>query len=106
MVDFTTGRLWEARDYKGLCYEVHPDTGRKISGMQVPRWQEAVDFVIAAHKAAPEGLILVGWDVCICEEEMYLIEVNCSPGQGCPMPWNRDPWKATVALLEEKDANG
>lgn len=106
MVDFTTGRLWEARDYKGLCYEVHPDTGRKISGMQVPRWQEAVDFVISAHRAAPAGLIQVGWDVCICEDEMYMIEVNCNPGQNTPVPWNRNPWKATVALMEEKDANG
>jgi len=102
-VDHRTGRVEGGMDYQGKTYRTHPDTGETVTGLQIPRWQEFLDFCVSAHRHAPEGLVLAGWDVCISETEMYLIETNVAAGMSQPLPWLSDPWRGVTQLLEEKE---
>ncbi len=101
-VDHRTGRVGEGMDYRGEAFRTHPDSGVTITGLQIPRWQELLEFCVSAHEHAPEGLGLAGWDVCISEKEMYLIETNVAAGMSQPLPWLPDPWGSVKRLLEEK----
>ncbi len=102
-VDLRTGRVAEGMDYLGKTFRIHPDSGETITGLQIPRWQEFLDFCVSAHKHAPEDLVLVGWDVCVSETEMVLIEANVAAGMSQPLPWAPDPWGGVKRLLEERE---
>ena len=66
-------------DYNIKTYECHPDTGVKLEGIQIPKWDEVKQLVIDASKVHPE-LGLLGWDVAISEDKIQLIEANDYPG--------------------------
>lgn len=59
-------------------HEVHPDTGARITGRQVPFWSEAIDMAIDAHAQIGE-IPCIGWDVAVLESGPALIEGNWSP---------------------------
>ena len=66
-------------DYNIKTYECHPDTGVKLEGIQIPKWDEVKQLVNDASKVHPE-LGLLGWDVAISEDKVQLIEANDYPG--------------------------
>ena len=66
-------------DYNVNTYECHPDTGVKLEGIQIPRWEEVKSLVMEATKVHPE-LALLGWDVAISTTDLQLIEANDYPG--------------------------
>ncbi len=104
--DPRTGEIAEGYDYAGAVYSAHPETGKQITGLRIPRWEEFRDFCVSAHRHGPEGLALVGWDVCVSDDMICMIEVNVSPGICPPLPWIPDPWRAVKVLLDEKDRGG
>lgn len=79
-IDLETGKLiYDAADQENNVYSVHPTTGIKIAGYQIPRFQEVKDFVRKAAMVIPE-VRYVGWDVAIKDDGVCLIEGNEYPG--------------------------
>lgn len=57
----------------------HPDTGRPISGTNIPRMAEIRKLVEDAHTKMCPGVPLVGWDVALTDSHgMVLLEGNFS----------------------------
>ena len=84
----------------------HPTTGMQFSGKTIPRWNEVVDFCIRAHEIAPEGLDLIGWDVCVDETHLLMIEGNGCPGFSAYRRGNPDGWKLFKQYLNAKERDG
>ncbi|MBQ6222752.1 MAG: hypothetical protein IJJ44_09090 [Solobacterium sp.] len=103
-VDINTGRVYFGTDYHGYVYTSHPDTGLPIEGMQIPRWREIQEFAYAAHKYAPEGLNFAAWDICLTEEDIYLIEVNHRPAVCARNPDRLAPWERLKILFDEYES--
>lgn len=55
---------------------VHPDSGKKIVGFQIPIWDQVVDTVSSAAQVVPE-IRYIGWDVVITRDyRVALVEGN------------------------------
>lgn len=76
-IDVETGivnSLGIDREFKR--YIVHPDSGERIIGFEIPAWDKVVDIVSRAAMVIPE-VRYVGWDVVIDKEgNTQLIEGN------------------------------
>ena len=75
-VDVETGVI--CRDGMNLdneFFEVHPVSGKKIKGFQVPHWDEVLTLAATAAKRF-KGVRMVGWDIAVTEEGVSLIEGN------------------------------
>ena len=57
----------------------HPDTGVALEGFQMPRWNEACDLAINAHRALKQ-LVCIGWDIAILDSGPVIVEGNDNPG--------------------------
>lgn len=61
----------------GKVYEVHPDTGIRIKGLQIPRWDEMLVMVDELMALLPEyGYI--GWDLVLTKDGWVVMEGNYS----------------------------
>ena len=80
------GGLTTYPDDNGLCinpatnelrehFDVHPVTGTKIVGFQIPLYEEALELSRQAAKVVPQ-IRYVGWDVAIAEDGPLIIEGN------------------------------
>lgn len=90
---------WYARGWKALglplstadgALALHPDTGRRLCGEQLPGASEATRLCERAHDALMPGVPLAGWDVALCpaeaaggepggpEPRLVLLEANLS----------------------------
>ena len=69
------GIVVTACDEKGNRYEVHPDSGEKIIGFQVPRWGEAVALANKLCQIVPK-VRYVGWDLALTKDGWVVIEGN------------------------------
>ena len=58
---------------------IHPITGTKIKGFQIPFWKEAKEMVVEAAKLSSH-VRYVGWDVGMSVNGPVLIEGNQFPG--------------------------
>lgn len=56
-------------------YEVHPMTGVKIKGLQIPYWKELVDMVTEMAMKLPT-VSYVGWDMVLTEKGWLMMEGN------------------------------
>ena len=102
-IDFRRGIIWTGFDFFGNTYTTHPDTRTQITGLCIPRWDDVLEYCVDAHRHAPDGLCLIGWDICLSDDCIDLIEVNGRPGFHVPAPWLRDPWKKMRKILDEWD---
>lgn len=79
-VDIEDGIIkFVAIDKKHNEYKNHPYTNEPIVGLQIPRWNEIKKLVDDVSKIIPE-VGYVGWDVCVGEKDLLLIEGNDFPG--------------------------
>jgi Sugar-transfer associated ATP-grasp len=73
-----TGRVVEVvqsiSPYRSLT-EVHPDSGKRVTGVTLPNWEESVRLCLDTATSLPE-LRLQSWDVAMCPDGPLLIEVN------------------------------
>ncbi|AKU90197.1 alpha-L-glutamate ligase-like protein [Vulgatibacter incomptus] len=77
-IDLATGRTHHAVQSNRLV-ETHPDTGNRVIGVQVPRWEEILR--IAAVSAEMTGLGYIGVDVVLdATQGPLLLELNARPG--------------------------
>jgi hypothetical protein len=83
-VDQATGRLFaEGRRFLrfgGDAFAVHPDTGFRFEGFELPYFGAALATARAAGAHLPHALI--GWDIAIAEDGPVLIEGNSRPHLG------------------------
>ena len=100
VIDHRTGMMREGRDRKDQCI-VRYRKGKDPAPVKVPRWEEAVEFCLSAHRHAPEGLNYIGWDVSISDDGLKMIEVNPCPGLVQPYDPREKPWKEMRKLLDE-----
>jgi hypothetical protein len=86
-VDLETGQLGPATGDKErwlLCWwDVHPVTGAKVTGRQMPHWDEIKAIALKAHNAA-QGRLLVGWDIAVTPDGPLLLEGNSYPDVDFP----------------------
>ena len=79
-IDPETGKLMgKGVDKDGNLFEVHPTTGVKFDGFQLPDFQAAKELVL---KGALESdkILVIGWDVAFSDKGPVIIEANRRPG--------------------------
>lgn len=69
------GLVLTACDSTGKYYKTHPDTGEKIVGFQIPRWEEAVALANKLCQVVPK-VRYVGWDLALTNKGWVVIEGN------------------------------
>jgi putative polysaccharide biosynthesis protein len=82
-IDITTGVFTPAFRSPGVgrrtstitWIDEHPETGARITGVEVPNWELAREGVLRAMRALP-GSRYVGWDVALTQDGMSIIEGN------------------------------
>ena len=78
-INISTGIIetdfFDELDHVKKPLERHPDTGVKIRGFQIPRWDEAVSLVKEFAKKL-DGVNYVGWDLALTPEGWCVIEGN------------------------------
>lgn len=80
-VDPESGILMtDAVDLKGEKMAVHPDSGRRFKGFQIPEWDAVKHTVEAATRKCSDINRHVGWDIAITRSgKIELIEGNSRP---------------------------
>lgn len=99
-IDTKTGKLGAGQGFSSNNHRKHPDTGVQVTGEYVPDWEKIKKFACEAHMVAPEGIRIIGWDVCWNNGELSLIEGNYGPA--FPELPNRkeNQWKKMQEYLE------
>ena len=83
-VDIETGVITGVGANKaGETYEIHPMTGTKIPGTQIPYWEDVKAMCLDAMHAVPQ-VRFVAWDVAITEDGPVFIEGNSFPSHAIP----------------------
>lgn len=85
-VDPQTGRI--GRPFTGLgrniqFVETHPDTGRRLTGFELPDWRRAVELCLDAARSVP-GIPMQAWDVALTSRGPVLLELNVNGGMRLP----------------------
>lgn len=72
---YTTGVTKDEHEY-----DIHPDSGVKIKGFQIPNFQAVLEFAKQLAMVTP-SLGMCGWDLCISDSKgVTVIEGNHLPG--------------------------
>ena len=98
-IDEETGEVNESAVYSDITKDactVHPVTGVKIVGFQVPYWQETLEMVKRAARLHPQNRS-IGWDVVITKDGPGLIEGN---HDWCKLLWQLPVKKGLKPMLE------
>jgi hypothetical protein len=77
-VKIIDGKLLKYGYYKsgtGVITDRHPNTKIVFENYEIPFWQNVIDIVKNAHRLF-YGLHSVGWDVCITDDGVKIIEGN------------------------------
>ena len=98
-LDLTTGAVLNSSDYSGKDVSVFPDGKTPVNGFVIPHWDEVKDFCIRAHRLSPKEIHLIGWDVCLSDNKLYMIEGNCGPAFCPPEKDVPNPWRFAKQYL-------
>ena len=86
-IDLDTGILSEGRClWNRTVYEVHPDSGALIKGVQIPGWQELKKNMLDLATHLPY-MNFIAWDILITPEGHCIIEANTSSGVNIIQLW-------------------
>lgn len=78
-IDIETGTIiTDAIDKKGNIYELHPVSGKRFKGFEIPNWDK-VRALTESAMSVQKGVNYVGWDVAVCEDKAVLVEGNSMP---------------------------
>ena len=81
-VDTETGYVCgPGYDINGNSFYVHPSTGEKVIGFEIPNYNELVRFVFDATAVVPTAR-LIAWDVAVLEDGFEFIEGNYDGDSG------------------------
>jgi len=67
--------VWDSKKYKKRIIDEHPDTGERISGVQIPGWSKMIEEMIQLHESM-KFIRYVGWDVAVTPTGYRIIEAN------------------------------
>ena len=83
-IDLETGVISGVGANKsGEVYEIHPMTGKRIPGTQIPYWNEVKAMCLKAMHVVPQ-VRFVAWDVAITPTGPVFIEGNSFPSHAIP----------------------
>ena len=83
-IDLDTGVICSVGANKaGEVYEVHPMTGKRIPGTQIPYWEDVKAMCLKAMHVVPQ-VRFVAWDVAITPDGPVFIEGNSFPSHAIP----------------------
>lgn len=86
-IDIETGQLSEAKCLHSLeTYQIHPDSGTVLKGIQVPNWQEIKKQILEVADKLPY-MDFIAWDLLITDEGVCVIEANTSSGVNIIQLW-------------------
>lgn len=100
-VDVPTGKIAVGQSRSSNKLLSHPDTGVRVAGEYVPDWENMKKFACDAHRAAPEGLNLIGWDVCWSNGTISMVEGNFGPGFPEIPTKHENQWKVLQSYLDD-----
>lgn len=84
LIDIDTGKLVGKAFNKDLEYfDVHPASGVKFDGFQIPHWDYIKNMCLEAALVS-DKIHVVGWDVAVTEDGAVFIEGNRRPGFDLP----------------------
>ncbi len=98
-VDVKTGRITNCAVYSDITKDdcaVHPITGTKIIGFEIPYWNETINMIKEAALLAPNNKS-IGWDIAISNNGPELIEGNHN---WCKLLWQLPVHKGLKEVLE------
>lgn len=78
--DVDTGEIYDGHSKSDLNVSTHPISKIKVKGMRLPDYELIVKTIKEVHDMSPAGVDIVGWDVCVIDGEVVLIEGNSKPG--------------------------
>lgn len=88
-------------DKEGICHDIHPTSGTKLVGFEIPYFTEAVELVKKAATVIPD-MRYIGWDVAITENGPILVEGNNFPSYDMVQNYrHRDGDEGIKAKFEE-----
>lgn len=83
-IDLDTGVISSVgADKAGKAFELHPMTGTRIPGTQIPYWEEAKALCLEAMHVVPQ-VRFVAWDVAVTPDGPVFIEGNSFPSHAIP----------------------
>lgn len=74
-VDPATGVVKNTADERGIHYVEIPETGVKLVGFQIPRWQEALELAKQLAQVIPSNR-WTGWDLALTDDGWIMVEGN------------------------------
>lgn len=60
----------------GELFEVHPDTGVRIEGFQIPKWDELIEMATDLMLNVMPDICYVGWDMALSKKGWCVVEGN------------------------------
>lgn len=79
LIDLETGIIKDAaHNEQGQTFLFHPDTGKQIIGVNIPKWKELNNLVEILVRVVPEQKI-VGWDFALTPKGWVMVEGNTLP---------------------------
>lgn len=102
-IDETSGKINGSAVYSDISKsdcDVHPVTGVKIEGFQIPYWDESLEMVKKAALKKPQNRS-IGWDIVITDNGPGLIEGN---HDWCKLLWQLPVKKGLKHILDEHKA--
>lgn len=91
--DVKTGRLYCGHSKHDSEVLVHPHTGIEVADLIIPEYERIIEIIKEVHMMSPEGISLVGWDVCLIDDKVILIEGNSKPGYTVLYDPKNNLWK-------------
>lgn len=79
-IDLESGILRAGHSAKEIGILEHPLSKIRIEGEKVPDWEMINTEIKKVHQKTRKGINIVGWDVCVIEGSITLIEANSIPG--------------------------
>lgn len=98
-IDVATGIIDAVGDEYGNNYEVHPDTGIKMVGFEIPCWKEAVETAKELATVV-KGNRYAGWDLALTDKGWVMIEGNSRGQFVWQMPRQKGFFKETNQILK------
>ncbi len=68
-------------EHGGNKVVMHPQSDLSVIGLQIPRWNQLIDYVKTLATVVPECRI-IGWDIAVTETGLDVIEGNHDPHWG------------------------
>lgn len=79
-INIETGIIVDnGKDLLGNCYSKNDIGNVEMKGFKIPNWEMLIDTIKQAALVVP-NVRYIGWDVCIKEDSIELIEGNLYPG--------------------------